>query len=91
MRSTSAKGCSPDNAACEGFFGRLKNEFFYHRDWCDVSLEEFVAKPDGCMEYYREGRIKRSLGWLSPNEHRRSLGYRRSRYEKSSAPPPFFV
>ena len=26
-RSMSAKGCSPDNAACEGFFGRLKNEF----------------------------------------------------------------
>jgi hypothetical protein len=24
--------CSPDNAACEGFFGRLKNEFFYSRD-----------------------------------------------------------
>lgn len=30
-RSMSKKGCSPDNAACEGFFGRLKNEFFYHR------------------------------------------------------------
>ena len=28
-RSMSAKGCSPDNAACEGFFGRLKNEMFY--------------------------------------------------------------
>ena len=29
----SKKGCSPDNSACEGFFGRLKNEFFYYRDW----------------------------------------------------------
>ena len=28
VRSMSAKGCSPDNSACEGFFGRLKNEFF---------------------------------------------------------------
>lgn len=28
-RSMSAKGCSTDNSACEGFFGRLKNEFFY--------------------------------------------------------------
>ena len=27
-RSMSAKGCSPDNAAAEGFFGRLKQEFF---------------------------------------------------------------
>ena len=25
-RSMSEKGCSPDNAACEGFFGHLKNE-----------------------------------------------------------------
>ena len=28
----SKKGCSPDNSAMEGFFGRLKNEFFHHRD-----------------------------------------------------------
>jgi transposase InsO family protein len=27
------KACSPDNAACEGFFGRLKTEMFYPRDW----------------------------------------------------------
>ena len=24
VRSMSRKGCSPDNSACEGFFGRLK-------------------------------------------------------------------
>jgi transposase InsO family protein/transposase-like protein len=29
VNSMSKKGCSPDNSACEGFFGRLKNEFFY--------------------------------------------------------------
>ena len=29
IRSMSRKGCSPDNAACEGFFGRLKTELFY--------------------------------------------------------------
>jgi transposase InsO family protein len=27
-RSMARKACSPDNAACEGFFGRLKNELF---------------------------------------------------------------
>lgn len=27
--SMSRKACPPDNAACEGFFGRLKNELFY--------------------------------------------------------------
>ena len=26
QRSMSRKGCSPDNSACEGFFGRMKNE-----------------------------------------------------------------
>ena len=26
IRSMSRKGCSPDNSACEGFFGRLKTE-----------------------------------------------------------------
>lgn len=74
-RSMSAKGCSPDNAACEGFFGRLKNEFFHYRDWSGVSPEEFMERLDAYMEYYCEGRIKESLGWLSPNEYRRSLGY----------------
>ena len=29
IRSMSRKGCSPDNSACEGFFGRLKTELFY--------------------------------------------------------------
>lgn len=29
-RSMSRKGCSPDNAACEGFFGRLKNKMYHH-------------------------------------------------------------
>lgn len=43
VRSMSRKGCSPDNAACEGFFGRLKTELFYARDWLSTSVEDFVA------------------------------------------------
>lgn len=66
----SAKGSSPDNAACEGFFGRLKNEFFYYRDWRGVTVEDFMERLDAYMRYYCEKRIKRSLGWLSPNEYR---------------------
>ncbi|GCP70457.1 IS150 transposase B [Escherichia coli] len=31
IRSMSRKGCSPDNAACESFFGRLKTEMYYGR------------------------------------------------------------
>ena len=75
VRSMSRKGCSPDNSACEGFFGRLKNEMFYGRDWSGVTFEEFAEEVDGYIEEYNETRIKKSLGWMSPNEYRRSKGY----------------
>jgi len=74
VRSMSRKGCSPDNAACEGFFGRLKTEMFFARDWLSTSLEEFVAAVDAYIRWYNEVRIKSSLGFLSPAEHRRRLG-----------------
>ena len=74
IRSMSAKGCSPDNAACEGFFGRLKNEFFYHRSWGGVSYEQFAEALDDFVRWYNESRIKQSLGWMSPVEFRKSLG-----------------
>ena len=75
VRSMSAKGCSPDNSACEGFFGTVKNEFFYYRNWENVSGEEFIERLEAYLEYYCEDRIKQSLGWLSPNKFRRSLNY----------------
>jgi len=74
VRSMSRKGCSPDNAACEGFFGRLKNELFYSRDWMSASIEEFVATLDAYIRWYNDTRIKDSLGFRSPIEHRRGLG-----------------
>ena len=74
-RSMSAKGCSPDNSAMEGFFGRLKVEFFYGRDWKGWSIEQFVEALDDYIKWYNEERIKLSLGGLSPNQYRRSLGF----------------
>lgn len=74
IRSMSKKGCSPDNAACEGFHGRLKNEFFYNQDWHEVSVKEFIAQLDEYLHWYSEKRIKLSLGGMSPIEYRRSLG-----------------
>ena len=73
VRSMSRKGCPPDNSACEGFFGRLKNELFYSRDWLPTSIEEFVADLDAYIRWYNEARIKISLGSRSPIEHRRNL------------------
>ena len=73
-RSMSRKGCSPDNAACEGFFGRLKNELFYPRNWQFTTIEQFTQELDAYIRWYNERRIKMSLGALSPVEYRRSLG-----------------
>lgn len=72
-RSMSKKGCSPDNSACEGFFGRLKNEMFYGRSWIGVSLVVFINALDSYLRWYNEKRIKMSLGAMSPLEYRRSL------------------
>lgn len=36
------KGCSLDNAACEGLFGRLKNEMFYYQDWTGFKISQFI-------------------------------------------------
>jgi transposase InsO family protein/transposase-like protein len=73
-RSMSKKGCSPDNSACEGFFGRLKNEMFYGKSWEGLSLAQFMASLDSYMHWYKEKRIKVSLGGLSPLEYREALG-----------------
>ncbi|MDN4592250.1 IS3 family transposase [Xenophilus aerolatus] len=73
-RSMSRKACSPDNAACEGSFGRLKNELFYARDWKSATIEQFIEAVDSYIRWYNEKRIKLSLGSLSPIEYRVSLG-----------------
>ena len=73
-RSMSQKGCSPDNSACEGFFGRLKNEMFYGRSWVGTSLDDFVRELDDYINWYNSKRIKLSLGGVSPLEYRHKLG-----------------
>ena len=72
-RSMSRKGCSPDNAACEGLFGRIKNEMFYNRSWHGVGISEFIKILDDYLVWYNEKRIKLSLGAMSPLEYRQSL------------------
>ncbi|MDP9651869.1 transposase InsO family protein [Paraburkholderia caledonica] len=74
VRSMSRKGCSPDNAACEGFFGRLKTEMFYLRDWRATTVDEFIEVLDSYIRWYNATRIKVSPGSLSPVEDRQNLG-----------------
>ena len=71
----SRKACSPDNAACEGFFGRLKNELFYSGSWQTTTIEHFIAEVDSYIHWYNQQRIKISLGSRSPMEYRATLGY----------------
>ena len=73
-RSMSKKGCSPDNSACEGFFGRMKNEMFYGRNFVGVTIETFIEIINDYIIWYNTKRIKASLGYLSPMEYRQSLG-----------------
>lgn len=70
-RSMSRKGCSPDNAACEGFFGRMKTEMFHERTWNTTGeLETAIHRY---MAFYNNQRIKTSLGGITINEHRNQL------------------
>ena len=70
----SKRGCSPDDSAVEGFFGRLENEFSYHRDRTGVSVPESCKMLDAYPRHYNEERPKEKLGWMSPMRYRRSLG-----------------
>ena len=72
-RSMSAKGCSPDNAAAEGFFGRLKQEFFHKRSFAGVTMDGFINMLDEYMVWYRDRRIKTEFG-MSIMDRRRELG-----------------
>ncbi len=72
-RSMSAKGCSPDNAAAEGFFGRLRQEFLRGRDFAGVTIKGFIERLDGYMTWYRDERIKLTFG-TSIAKRRRELG-----------------
>ena len=75
VRSMSRRGRSCDNARMEGFFGTLKSEMFHPRDWSGWAPGDFMSEVDRWMRWFREGRRSQALGWLTPDEHRRALGY----------------
>lgn len=60
-RSMSKKGCSPDNSMGEGFFGTIKNEFFYSRDWSKTNCDKFIIELDNYLKWFKNKRIKTRL------------------------------
>lgn len=60
-RSMSRKGCSPDNSACEGFFGRMRcstvvrGKVSYLRN-----LRSITQHIDSYMVWHRDTRIKQN-------------------------------
>lgn len=73
-RSMSAKGCSPDNAATEGFFSRMKTESVHLGHWEERTRDEVLVPVDDCIRWHDHERIKRSPGWMSPVQYRQSQG-----------------
>ena len=47
---------------------------FYNTDWTGVSIPDFIKILNNYLVWYNELRIKKSLGYMSPMEYRRSLG-----------------
>ncbi|MCS1454191.1 IS3 family transposase [Escherichia coli] len=68
VQSMSRKGNCLDNAVMENFFGHLKEEMYYRRDY--RSVEELENVVNEYITYWNQKRIKLSLGGLSPVEYR---------------------
>ncbi|HBB8945513.1 TPA: IS3 family transposase, partial [Escherichia coli] len=66
VQSMSRKGNCLDNAVMENFFGHLKEEMYYRRDYRNV--EELENAVNEYITYWNQKRIKLSLGGLSPVE-----------------------
>lgn len=67
-QSMSRKGNCLDNSIMENFFGLLKSELLYLREF--NSMDEFRIELDKYIDYYNNKRIKCKLKGLSPVQYR---------------------
>ena len=67
-QSLSRKGNCLDNAVMENFFGILKTELLYIREF--DSMEHFIEELHDYIYYYNYRRTKRKLKGMSPVEYR---------------------
>lgn len=68
VQSMSRKGNCLDNAIMENFFGLLKSELLYLREFKDIN--EFRDELEKYIYYYNNHRIKGKLKGLSPVQYR---------------------
>ena len=62
------KGNCLDNSIMENFFGLLKSELLYLREF--DSMEELRIELERYIDYYNNKRIKAKLKRLSPVQYR---------------------
>ena len=67
-QSMGRKGNCLDNSVMENFFGLLKTELFYLKDF--VSIDHFKRELIDYLDYYNNRRIKVKLKGLPPALHR---------------------
>ncbi len=68
VQSMSRKGNCLDNAMMENFFGLMKTELLYIREWNDI--DEFKTELVKYISYYNNDRIKLRLKGKSPVKYR---------------------
>ena len=68
-QSMSRKGNCLDNAVMENFFGLLKSELLYLKEF--DSLDQFKTELIEYLDYYNNRRIKAKLKGLPPAAHRK--------------------
>ena len=67
-QSMSRKGNCLDNSLAENFFGLLKSELFYMKEY--KTIEELEKDIIEYIEYYNNRRIKSKLKGMSPIQYR---------------------
>ena len=65
---------SKTNTRCEGFFGTTENEMFYNGGQARMTVREFIPYLENYLIWFRERRIKESLGYKSMIDRGREIG-----------------
>lgn len=69
-QSMSRKGNCLDNSPMENFFGKMKNEMFYGKEYTFETLDELRIEMEEYIKYYNTQRILTKLKGLTPVQYR---------------------